>query len=93
MRVLVIAPHMDDEVLGCAGIICKHKSAGNEVVVIFVAHRVYNHRHNKQKNKRDREQRCNDNTALQELKTRPEGTQAGAHQHAFRAYFSGLSAA
>jgi len=42
-KVLIIAAHMDDEVLGCGGIICKHKYSGDNVTVIFVAHRVYNH--------------------------------------------------
>lgn len=42
-KVLVIAPHMDDEVLGCAATILKHKERGDQVSVIFVAHRVYNH--------------------------------------------------
>lgn len=41
--VLVIAPHLDDEVLGCGGIIAKHISQGDKVHVCFVAHRVYNH--------------------------------------------------
>lgn len=34
---------MDDEVLGCGGIIAKHKDSGDNVSVIFIAHRVYNH--------------------------------------------------
>lgn len=42
-NVLIIAPHMDDEVLGCGGIIAKHKDNGDSVSVIFIAHRVYNH--------------------------------------------------
>jgi LmbE family N-acetylglucosaminyl deacetylase len=46
-KVLIIAAHMDDEVLGCGGIICKHRAAGDNVTVIFVAHRIYNHSFNK----------------------------------------------
>lgn len=30
-KILVIAPHPDDEVLGCGGTILKHKRSGNEV--------------------------------------------------------------
>lgn len=49
-RVLVIAPHMDDEVLGCGGVIARHKDNGDEVSVIFIAHRAYNHTYDEQKN-------------------------------------------
>lgn len=45
MRVLVIAPHMDDEVLGLGGTICKHVDQGDTVRVLFVANRAYNHRY------------------------------------------------
>lgn len=50
-KILVIAPHMDDETLGCGGTICKHIKSGDSVSVIFVAHRVYNHRYDNAKNK------------------------------------------
>ena len=36
MRVVVIAPHPDDEVLGCGGTIAKHVSHGDEVYVVIV---------------------------------------------------------
>lgn len=49
-KILIIAPHMDDEVLGCGGIIAKHKDSGDNVTVIFIAHRVYNHRFDEQRN-------------------------------------------
>ena len=35
-RVAVLAPHMDDEVLGCGGTIARHVIAGSEVTVIFL---------------------------------------------------------
>jgi LmbE family N-acetylglucosaminyl deacetylase len=42
-KILIIAPHMDDEVLGCGGSIAKHQHISDGITVIFVAHRVYNH--------------------------------------------------
>ncbi len=54
MKVLIIAPHMDDEVLGCGGIICKHKAQKDTVDVVFIAHRIYDHVF--QKDKSDLEQ-------------------------------------
>lgn len=35
-RVAVLAPHMDDEVLGCGGTIARHVMAGSNVTVIFL---------------------------------------------------------
>jgi N-acetylglucosamine malate deacetylase 1 len=35
-RITVLAPHMDDEVLGCGGTIARHAQAGAEVSVIFL---------------------------------------------------------
>jgi LmbE family N-acetylglucosaminyl deacetylase len=49
-KVLIIAPHMDDEVLGCAGAVVKHKLMGHNVSVVFVAHRVYGHRFDAERN-------------------------------------------
>lgn len=39
MKVLVIAPHRDDEFLGVGGTILKHKAAGDHVTVCIVAAR------------------------------------------------------
>lgn len=50
MKILVIAPHMDDEVLGCGGVIARHKDNGDTVSVIFIAHRAYNHLYDEKRN-------------------------------------------
>lgn len=49
-KVLIIAPHMDDEILGCGATIAKHVDQGDEVYVCVVAHRIYNHVFDKEKN-------------------------------------------
>ena len=35
-RVMVLAPHMDDEVLGCGGTVALHRRAGGPVTVVFL---------------------------------------------------------
>jgi LmbE family N-acetylglucosaminyl deacetylase len=49
-NILVVAPHMDDESLGCAGAIARHKKEKDRVTVIFIACRVYGHRLDQKKN-------------------------------------------
>ena len=36
-RVLVIAPHVDDEVIPCGGAVALHREAGSEVAVVFIS--------------------------------------------------------
>jgi len=55
MKVLVISPHQDDEVLGPGGTIRKHVEKGDEVFVVFVAHRIYDHIYDEQKDSLERE--------------------------------------
>lgn len=35
-KLLIVAPHPDDEIIGCGGLIAKMKEAGNKVYVLFV---------------------------------------------------------
>src|SRR5262245_23863247 len=35
-RVLVVAPHADDEALGCGGTLAKHHIAGDRITVVFM---------------------------------------------------------
>jgi|TARA_B100002003_G_scaffold251188_1_gene293556 LmbE family N-acetylglucosaminyl deacetylase len=55
MKILVIAPHMDDEVLGCGGAISKHVEMGDIVHVCFVANRIYNHKLNEKQSRFEKE--------------------------------------
>ncbi len=36
MNILVIAPHPDDEVIGCGGTVCLHADRGDRVVAVFL---------------------------------------------------------
>jgi len=51
MRVLIIAAHMDDEVLGMGGTIARRVKEGDQIHVCCVAHRVYNHQYDEKKNR------------------------------------------
>lgn len=44
MNVLVIAAHMDDEVLGAGGAIARHTAAGDTVTICICCRRAYQHR-------------------------------------------------
>src|ERR1043166_7647856 len=35
-KIVVLAPHMDDEVIGCGGTLCKHVRNGAEVIVVYM---------------------------------------------------------
>ena len=52
-NILVIAPHMDDEVLGMGGTIARHVEHGDSVHVCFVAHRIYEGNFDKTANQRE----------------------------------------
>ncbi len=52
MKILIVSPHMDDEVLGMGATIAKHVHSGHEVYVCFVAHRVYNRKYDKIRNQK-----------------------------------------
>jgi LmbE family N-acetylglucosaminyl deacetylase len=54
MNVLVIASHMDDEVLGCGGIIARHVANKDKLYVCFIAHRIYGHRFDKKKSEEEK---------------------------------------
>ena len=54
MRVLVVAAHMDDEVLGVGGTMAKHARQGDEVHVAIACHRVYDHRFDAETNAQER---------------------------------------
>lgn len=45
-KIVVLAPHMDDEVLGCGGTVARHVQAGAEVAVIFLTDGRYGSRAN-----------------------------------------------
>ncbi|MBU1077564.1 MAG: PIG-L family deacetylase [Spirochaetes bacterium] len=49
-KILIVAPHMDDEVLGMGGTIARHVDNGDEVYVCIIAHRIYNHVFDKKSN-------------------------------------------
>jgi LmbE family N-acetylglucosaminyl deacetylase len=36
MNVLVLAPHPDDETIGCGGALCRHAARGDRITVVFL---------------------------------------------------------
>lgn len=55
MTILVIAPHMDDEVLGCGASIARSVAEGRRVEVCIVANRAYGHRLDEKRLQQDRD--------------------------------------
>lgn len=51
--VLVVAPHMDDEVLGVGGTVAKHVKNGDKVFACFCAHRIYDRQFDEAKNQQE----------------------------------------
>lgn len=55
-KILIISPHLDDEVLGCGGTIQYFKKKGSSVNVVFIADRKYNNKILIKKVKSDRQE-------------------------------------
>jgi N-acetylglucosamine malate deacetylase 1 len=36
MNILVLAPHPDDETIGCGGALCRHSAAGDRIAAVFL---------------------------------------------------------
>jgi LmbE family N-acetylglucosaminyl deacetylase len=36
MNLLVVAPHPDDESIGCGGALCRHAARGDRIVTMFL---------------------------------------------------------
>ena len=53
-KILIISPHLDDEVLGCGGAIQYFKKLKSEVNVVFISDRKYNNKIISKKIKNDR---------------------------------------
>lgn len=66
-RILVLAPHMDDEVIGCGGTLVKHIRRGAEVTVVFMTDGRYGN-----KKPQDLQGKRLDNKATDLVQTRKE---------------------
>ena len=71
-RILVIAAHPDDEVLGCGGTIARHADAGDQVHIVIMAEGATS-----RQLQRDREEASEELSALQEA-AKTAGTILGA---------------
>lgn len=55
MNILVVAPHMDDEVLGMGGTMLRHAVAGDQVHVCYVTRRAYGHAYDPERTAADQD--------------------------------------
>jgi LmbE family N-acetylglucosaminyl deacetylase len=77
MRVLAVAAHPDDEILGCGGILARHADAGDDVHVLIVAEGATS-----RDDRRDAAGRCDEMAGLRQAARAAAGV-LGAHPPVF----------